>query len=205
MTRRPSFLALAVLAVGVLVIANPVRAATRGYVVSLEGLVLTLDADTDTVIGIHQVPHLAPAAIQGPRPAKPMGGASAGIRDADQDTGIVGGPVGRSLLTPRADRMVVLDRMPYGLPCGYLVDEGPTGRIFVYDVATGAGLGRIELFVRGADRLAAVHPAGDKVYVTSDGPRPDHMTITVVSLTTFAVLKELFVPRGDLIVAQAGR
>jgi len=37
----------------------------------------------------------------------------------------------------------------------------------------------------------------------SEGPRTDQMTITVVSLTTFTVIKELFVPRGEFVLSQA--
>jgi DNA-binding beta-propeller fold protein YncE len=95
--------------------------------------------------------------------------------------------------------------LPYGLPRGFLIDEGPTGRIFVYDVATGAKLGHVAFSVGGRDRLAAVHPRGDKAYVVSEGARNDQMTITVVSLTTFTVVKELLVPRGDLVLSQTGR
>jgi len=99
--------------------------------------------------------------------------------------------------------MLVLDSSPYGLPRGFLIDEEPTGRIFVYDVITGARLGHIGFSVRGADRLAAVHPGGDKAYVASDGFRDDQMAITVVSLTTFTVVKELFVPRGDFLLGRS--
>jgi DNA-binding beta-propeller fold protein YncE len=116
-----------------------------------------------------------------------------------------GETTGRSLLTPQGDRLLVLDASPYGLPRGFLIDEGPTGRIFVYDAATGDKLGHVAFFVGGKDRLAAVHPGGDKAYVASEGPRNDQMTITVVSLTTFTVLKELFVPSGDFFLSHAVR
>jgi hypothetical protein len=88
--------------------------------------------------------------------------------------------------------------MPGGLPGGFLIDEGPTGRVYMYDVVTGARLGQVAVAVRGGERLVAVHPRGDKAYVAGDAARDEDMTLTVVSLTEFRVLKELIVPRGEL-------
>lgn len=181
MAQRRAVLVLTILAVVILVSGPSAHAAARGYVVNAEGLVLTLNAETDTVIGLRQVP-------------------TGSLTEVSGSHGMPAGR-GRSLLTPQGDRILVLDPAPYGLSSGYLVDEGPTGRIFVYDVATGARVGQVELFVRGEDRLAGIHPNGDKVYVASDGPRRDQMTIRVVSLTSLEVMKELFVPKGDFVVA----
>ena len=203
MAQRQMVLLVAILAAGVLASDAPSHAATLGYVVNPEGLLLTLDTETDTVIGIRQISGLAPDGRQVRRhPQTQTGqallnpGAEPGLREGMETTG-------HCLLTPQGDRMLVLDSSPYGLPRGFLIDEEPTGRIFVYDVITGARLGHIGFSVRGADRLAAVHPGGDKAYVASDGFRDDQMAITVVSLTTFTVVKELFVPRGDFLLGRS--
>lgn len=205
MTRVQSIWRVASLTAGILMIGIPADAATRAYIVNPEGLVLTLDADTDAVVGLWEIPSLASEAKAG-RGLRPSDLASpARTRGVGRVLGDGAGRSGRSLLTPRGDRLLVLDPLPYGLPGGYLIDEGPTGRVFVYDVVTRARLGHVAFFVSGGDRLAAVHPRGDKAYVASEGPRNDQMTITVVSLTTFTVVKELFVPRGDFVLSQAVR
>jgi hypothetical protein len=54
-------------------------------------------------------------------------------------------------------------------------------------------------------RLAAVHPEGDEAPAVSEGARNDRMTVTVVSLTMFTILKELFVPAGDFFLSQVVR
>ena len=205
MAQRQMVLLVAVFAAGVLVSDVPTYAATLGYVVNPEGLLLTLDTDTDTVIGIRQISGLAPDERHvRPRPQAQTGRALP-IPGAASGPGEGMGTTGHSLVTPDGDRMLVLDPLPYGLPRGFLVDEEPSGRIFVYDVMTGARLGHIGFSVRGADRLVVVHPRGDKAYVVSEGLRSDQMVITVVSLTAFTVVKELFVPRGDFVLVQMGR
>ena len=205
MTHHRSALLLVLLVAGILLIAVPAPAATRGYVVNPAGLVLTLDTDRDTVIGIQQIPNLARGGENGGGVQQVAFGLLPQTHEARRAAGDSAGSMGRCLLTPQGDRMIVLDPMPYGLPRGLLIDEEPTGRIFVYDAATGDKLGHIGLSMRGADRLAAIHPGGDKAYVVSEGPRDDQMTITVVSLTTFSVMKEIIVPRGDFFLSQAAR
>jgi DNA-binding beta-propeller fold protein YncE len=205
MTRFQSVWLVAILTANILMIDVPAHAATRAYIVNPEGLLLTLDADTDTVIGLREIPNLASEGRAGRRPQRSNVAQAPRIREVSRAIGDDTATLGRSLLTPQGDRLLVLDSLPYGLPRGFLIDEGPTGRIFVYDVATGAKLGYAAFSVGGADRLAAVHPGGDKAYVASDGPRNDQMTITVVSLTTFTVVKELFVPKGDFLLSQTVR
>jgi len=205
MTHHRSVLLLVLLVAGILLIAVPAPAATRGYVVNPAGLVLTLDTDRDTVIGIQQIPNLARGGENGGGVRQVAFGLLPQTHDARRAAGESTGSMGRCLLTPQGDRMIVLDPMPYGLPHGLLIDEEPTGRIFVYDAISGDKLGHIGLSMRGADRLAAIHPGGDKAYVVSEGPRADQMTITVVSLTTFSVMKEIFVPRGDFFLSDGTR
>jgi DNA-binding beta-propeller fold protein YncE len=205
MARFHSIWLVAILTASILVIDGPGHAATRAYIVNPEGLVLTLDADTDMVIGFREIPNLAPVGRAARRTQRPTVEQSLRIRDVRRAIGDSMETMGRSLLTPDGDRLLVLDPSPYGLPRGFLIDDGPTGRIFVYDTATGTKLGHAAFFVGGSDRLAAVHPRGDKAYVASEGPRNDQMTITVVSLTTFTVLKELFLPRGDFFLSQVVR
>jgi len=204
MARFQSLWLVAILTVSILMIDVPAHAATRAYIVNPEGLLLTLDADTDTVIGLREIPNLASEERAGRRPQRANVAQAPRTREVSRAIGD-DTATGRSLLTPQGDRLLVLDPLPYGLPRGFLIDEGPTGRIFVYDVATGAKLGHVAFSVGGGDRLAAVHPRGDKAYVASEGPRNDQMTITVVSLTTFTVVKELFVPKGDFLLSQAVR
>jgi DNA-binding beta-propeller fold protein YncE len=157
------------------------------------------------VIGLRAIPNLAPEGRAGRHPQRPDAEQNPCTRDVGRAIVNDGEMTGRSLLTPQGDRLLVLDPSPYGLRRGLLIDEGPTGRIFVYDTATGDKLGHVAFSVGGKDRLAAVHPGGDKAYVASEGPRNDQMMITVVSLTTFTVLKELFVPSGDFFLSQAVR
>jgi DNA-binding beta-propeller fold protein YncE len=182
----------------------PSDAATRGYVVNPAGLLLTFDADTDIVVGLSEIPILPQAGVSR-RKDRPHVDHTSPIQEATRTIEDDVAMTGRSLVTPQRDRLLVLDPLPYGLPLGFLIDEGPTGRIFVYDVATGVTLGHVAFFVRGGDRLAAVHPRGDKAYVASEGSRNDQMTITVISLITFTVVKELFVPKGDLLLSEAVR
>jgi hypothetical protein len=203
MAQRQMVLLVAVFAAGVLVSDVPTYAATLGYVVNPEGLLLTLDTDTDTVIGIRQISGLAPDERHVRRRPQAQTGQALPMPGAEPGPGEGMATTGRSLVTPDGDRMLVLDPLPYGLPRGFLVDEEPSGRIFVYDVMTGARLGHIGFSVRGADRLVVVHPRGDKAYVVSEGLRSDQMVITVVSLTAFTVVKELFVPRGDFLLGQS--
>jgi len=202
MTRFQSVWLVAILTAGTLMIDVPANAATRAYVVNPEGLFLTLDADMDIVIGVREIPALAAEGRTDRHGQRPNVARSSRIRGATTATVDAAEMAGCSLLTPGGDRLLLLDASPYGLPRGFLIDEGPTGRIFVYDVATGARLGHVAFSVGGSDRLAAVHPRGDKVYVASEGPRTDQMTITVVSLTTFTVVKELFLPKGDFFLSQ---
>jgi DNA-binding beta-propeller fold protein YncE len=205
MARFQSVWLVAILAASILMTGAPANAATQAYVVNPEGLLLTLDADMDIVIGVREIPALA-AEGRADRHGQRLDVArSSRIRGATTATVNAGEMAGRSLLTPGGERLLVLDASPYGLPRGFLIDEGPTGRIFVYDAATGTRLGHIAFSVGGSDRLAAVHPSGDKVYVASEGPRTDQMTITVVSLTTFIVVKELFLPKGDFFLSQTAR
>ena len=205
MTHHRSILLLALLVAGVLMAAVPASAETRGYVVNPAGLLLTLDTDTDTVIGVRQIPIRARGGEDGVRVQRATFGLLPQTKEAARGAGAGAGSMGRSLLTPQGDRMIVLDPMPYGMPHGLLIDDEPIGRLFVYDAATGAKLGHIGLSMRGTDRLAAIHPGGDKAYVVSEGPRADQMTITVVSLTTFSVMKELFLPRGDFFLSEGAR
>ena len=205
MTHHRSILLLTLLVAGVLMAAVPASAETRGYVVTPAGLLLTLDTDTDAVIGVRQIPILARGGEDGIRVQRAAFGLPPQTKEGARSAGAGAGSMGRSLLTPQGDRMIVLDPMPYGMPHGLLIDEEPTGRLFVYDAATGDKLGHIGLSMRGADRLAAIHPGGDKAYVASEGPRADQMTITVVSLTTFSVMKELFLPRGDFSLSEGAR
>ena len=205
MARFRSIWLVAIFTASILMIEVPARAATRAYIVNREGLLLTLDADTDMVIGLREIPNLAPEEGAGRLSQRSNVGPLRRIREVRGTTGNDTATMGRSLITPQGERLLVLDPLPYGLPRGFLIDEGPTGRIFVYDVATGAKLGHVAFSVGGGDRLAAAHPRGDKVYVASEGPRTDQMTITVVSLTTFTILKELFVPRGDFVLGQTAR
>jgi DNA-binding beta-propeller fold protein YncE len=193
------------LAASILMAEVPARAATRAYIVNPEGLLLTLDADTDIVIGLREIPNLVSEGRTSGRPQHPDAAQNPRLRDASRASGEAAETAGQALLTPQGDRLVVLDPSPYGLPRGFLIDEGPTGRIFVYDTVTGTKLGHAAFSVGGSDRLAAVHPGGDKVYIASDGPRSDQMTITVVSLTTFTVVKELFVPKGDFVLSKTER
>lgn len=202
MARFQSVWLVAILTAGILMIDVPAHAETRAFVVNPDGLLLTLDADTDTVIGLREIPSLAPEEGAGHRPQRSNVAQASRVREVGRVLGDDTETTGRSLITPQGDRLLVLDPVPYGLPRGFLVDEGPTGRIFVYDVATGTKLGHVAFFVGGRSRLAAVHPHGDKAYVASEGPRNDQMTITVVSLTTLTVVKELFVPKGDLVLSQ---
>src|SRR5512138_3018863 len=118
MPRRATLLGLTLLGVSVLA-AAATFAAPLGLVVDPRGFILMLDTETDTVVGMRQVPGLG----------EPVGASSRAVP-------------GRSLLTPRADRIVVLDTRPGGLPGGFLIDEGPAGRVYVYDVTTGARLGQ---------------------------------------------------------------
>jgi len=205
MARFQSVWLAAILTARILMIDVPAHAATRAYIVNPEGLLLTLDADTDMVIGLREIPSLALEDGAGRRPQRPNVTQAPRIREGSRAIGDNTGATGRSLITPQGDRLLVLDPLPYGLPRGFLVDEGPTGRIFVYDAVTGTKLGHVAFSAGGADHLAAVHPRGDKAYVASEGPRNDQMTITVVSLTTFTVVKELFVPKGDLVLSQTVR
>jgi hypothetical protein len=193
-----------ILLASIVVLDGPSDAATRGYVVNPAGLLLTLDADTDIVVGLSEIPILSQAGVNR-RADHPQVDHASPIQKATRTIEDGAAATGRSLITPQRDRLLVLDPLPYGLPLGFLIDEGPTGRIFVYDVATGVKLGHIAFVVSGGDRLAAVHPSGEKAYVASDGSRRDQMTITVVSLITFTVVKELFVPKGDLVLSQAVR
>ncbi|RPH55718.1 hypothetical protein EHM82_04785 [bacterium] len=205
MARFQSIWLVAILTAGILTIDVPTHAAARAYVVNPEGLLLTLDADTDMVIGLREIPNLVLGDRAGRRQQRSNVAQAPRTREAVRTIGEATATMGRSLLTPQGDRLLVLDPLPYGLPRGFLIDEGPTGRIFVDDVATGAKLGHVAFSVGGGDRLAAVHPHGDKAYVASEGPRNDQMTITVVSLTTFTVRKELFVPKGDFFLSRAVR
>lgn len=205
MTHHRSILLLSLLVAGILLAAVPAPAATRGYIVNPTGLLLTLDTDRDTVTGIREIPILARRDEDGVRVQRTAFAMPPQTKEDARTPGAGMGSMGRSLLTPQGDRMIVLDPMPYGMPHGLLIDEEPTGRIFVYDVATGAKLGHIGFSLRGNDRLAAIHPGGDKAYVVSEGPRGDQMTITVVSLTTFSVMKEIVVPHGDFFLSQAAR
>ncbi len=203
MTRSPSIWFVPILTTSILLFDAPAPAATRAYIVNPEGLLLTLDADMDMVIGLREIPNLASKGLAGRLPQRPNVEQSLPIRDVTRAVAHDEERIGRTLLTPDGNRLLVLDPSPYGLPCGFLIDEGPTGRIFVYDAATGAKLGHVPFSVGGSDRLVAVHPGGDKVYVASDGPRADQMTITVVSLTTFTVVKELFLPKGEFVLSHA--
>jgi hypothetical protein len=175
-----SFWLVAILATGILMMDGPARAATRGYIVSPEGLLLTLDADTDTVIGVREIPNLASEEGAGRRPQRSNVAQAPRIREVSRAIGDDTATTGRSLITPQGDRLLVLDPLPYGLPRGFLIDEGPTGRIFVYDAVTGAKLGHVAFFAGGGDRLAAVHPRGDKAYVASEGPRSDRSALSLV-------------------------
>ncbi len=203
MTSHRSILVLVLLVAGIPMAAVPSPAATRGYIVNPSGLLLTLDTDTDTVTGIRQIPIPFRRGEDGALVQRAAFGLPPQASEAPRVVGKSAELMGRSLLTPQGDRMIVLDPMPYGMPHGLLIDEEPTGRLFVYDAATGEKLGHVGLCLRGTDRLAAIHPAGDKAYVVSEGPRADQMTITVVSLTTFSVMKELVVPRGDFFLSEA--
>lgn len=205
MTRFESVWLVAILSVSILMIDVPTNAATRAYVVNPAGLLLTLDADMDLVIGVREIPALAAEGRADRHGQRPDVARISRSRGATTATVNAEETAGRSLLTPGGDRLLVLDASPYGLPRGFLIDEGPTGRIFVYDAATGARLGHVAFSMGGSDRLAAVHPHGDKVYVASEGPRTDQITITVVSLTTFTVVKELFLPKGDFFLSQTVR
>jgi hypothetical protein len=193
-----------ILAAGVLV-GVTADAGTRGYIVNPTGLLLTLDADGDIVIGLREIPILAPEGTSATWPASATAARTSRALAVRVATGEDTTTMGRSLITPQGDRLLVLDTLPYGLSCGFLIDEGPTGRIFIHDVATGNKLGHVVFAVAGGDRLAAIHPHGDKAYLASDGPRSDQMTLTVVSLTTYAVVKELLLPKGDLVLSQIGR
>ena len=177
------------------------------YVVDDAGLIVSIDTDTDTVVGIRQVPGLAriapasqPDAVSASVPTSPD--RSSSERRLDQAGKPRLAAAGRSLLTPHGDKIVVLDPLPGGLYAGFLVDAEPSGRLYVYDVATGVKLGQVSFAVRGGERLGAIHPRGEKAYLTSNAGQRGDMTITIVSLTSFRVLKELIVPRGDLSFAE---
>ncbi len=58
MARFQSIWLVAFLTAIILMMDGPAQAATRGYIVNPEGLLLTLDADTDTVIGLREIPNL---------------------------------------------------------------------------------------------------------------------------------------------------
>ncbi len=185
MTRIAGLLGLAILGLSI-ILAAATFAAPLGYIVDPAGLILLLDTGTDAVVGMRQVPGLDGSL--GTR-----AGATAG-----SDAGASLPAAGRSLLTPGADRIVILDTAPRGLRGGLLIDEGPSGRVYVYDVITGARLGQVAVPVRGGERLAGVDSRGDKAYLAADAAREGDMTLTVLSLTEFRVLRELIVPRGDL-------
>lgn len=179
--------------------AAPAVAAPFGYLVDPAGVIFTLDLETDAVVGMRRMPGLrveagAPAPASGmSEPRRPGPGTS---RDS--------GAAGRALLTPGADKLLILEPMPdFGR--GLLIDEEPSGRLTVYDANTGVALGRAPFFVRGGERLAGVHPGGSKAYLVADAGRDDDMTITIVSLTRFIVLRELIVPRGELCLVQPAK
>lgn len=205
MARHQSIWLLAILVTSMVAVGVPSHAGTWGYIVNPDGLLLTLDTDTDMVIGLSRIPGLAAERRAERRSAYAAVARTPHTQEASPAIGDGATATGQALITPQGDRLLVLDPSPYGLPRGFLVDEGPTGRIFIYDVATGAELGHVAFAIAGGDRLAAIHPRGDKAYVASEGPRNDQMTITVVSLTTFTVVKELFVPKGDLVLSQTRR
>jgi len=202
MAQRQSLGLVTILAASIVVVHVPSDAGTRGFIVNPAGLLLTLDADTDMVIGLSEIPNLASERGAGRRSQRSEVARAPRIQEVSRAIGDDTTTTGRALLTSQGDRLLVLDPFPYDLPRGFLIDEGPTGRIFVYDVATGAKLGHVAFALTGGDRLAGVHPRGDKAYVASEGPRSDQMKITVVSLNTFTVVKELFVPKGDLVLSQ---
>jgi len=205
MTSHRLILVLVLLIAGIPMAAVPAPAATRGYIVNPTGLLLTLDTDADAVTDIRLIPIPVRRGEDGGLVQRAAFSLPPQASEEGRMAGKSAGLMGRSLLTPQGDRMIVLDPLPYGMPHGLLIDEEPTGRLFVYDAATGDTLGHVGLCLRGSDRLAAIHPGGDKAYVVSEGPRAGQMTITVVSLTTFSVMKELFVSRGDFFLSEAAR
>jgi hypothetical protein len=101
-------------------------------------------------------------------------------------------------LTPAGDKIVLLETTTVRGPGGGITDVPSVGRLHVYDVATGAKLGQVTFPVRGAERLQGIRPQGDKLYLASLAARPEEMTITVISLVTFTLVKELVVPYGGL-------
>ena len=119
MARFQSVWLVAILTAGILMIDVPPDAAARAYVVNPEGLLLTLDADTDMVIGLREIPNLASEGRAGRRPQRSNVARTPRTREVSRAIGDDTATTGRSLLTPQGDRLLVLDPLPYGLPRGF--------------------------------------------------------------------------------------
>ena len=51
--------------------------------------------------------------------------------------------------------------------------------------------------------VVGIRPQGDKLYFVSQATSPEEMTISVLSLVNFTLLKELVVPAGPLYLFEA--
>ena len=98
---------------------------------------------------------------------------------------ITTGLYGQKYLTPRGDK-ILFNEARWGGMGGQSV-----GRLHVYDVATGAKLGLISFRAYADGEVAGIRPQGDKVYFWHASPIPKQVTLTSLSLTTFAVIKEV--------------
>lgn len=75
-----------------------------------------------------------------------------------------------------------------------------SGRIHIYDVATGKELRMIPFKVQGQGKIAGIRPAGDRLYYESEGLTKDSANITVIDIKNYQVLTTISLPFKPLSV-----
>ena len=108
---------------------------------------------------------------------------------------------GNAKLLPRTNR-VLFDEVSVLTPGAVMARSGRDfvhlGRIHVYDIATGNRLGTVAVADVETGQILGVSAAEDTVYYLSQGVASPAPKLSIISLATFSVVKELGPVEGDV-------
>ena len=101
-----------------------------------------------------------------------------------------------SLLTPDAKKIIINEAQPRVSAGSKAPKKGPsaTGRIHVYDVATGYKLGTVTLPIDFGEKILGIKPTSDKLYYLSYSRDESKIRLFIVDLIRFRVIKDIYVP-----------
>jgi DNA-binding beta-propeller fold protein YncE len=111
---------------------------------------------------------------------------------------IITGLAGSTGISPDGSKIFIHDEEPIEDARGFVRYYKSSGRLYIFDVATGKKLGTVQFTVDKSSTILGIHPNGNKVYMA--GNVQGTKSLFVMDAVNFKVTKILQIPKNTLFI-----